>query len=215
MSEESDRPTPPENQSPPPVRRPTPPSGQYQVPPTGQQPPAPPPRQAPPSEQKTPIKPLFSSDQLRSVSEQSAGAAKQAQVMMQQAGIDMEIAAKVIILAVLSGILAAFLDEILGLPTNALRFTFGWMIAALNGPTYLILKGGKPDLAGVIIAAAAGLISLMFWFIIEEIIGGDYGLSFGMNLFKVWLTGIIVGLIGFGWVAGLRYLPKDVLSRFK
>jgi hypothetical protein len=182
------------------------------MPPSGQ--PAPPPRQTTPSEQNRPIKPLFNSDQLRSVGGQSAGAAKQAQAMLEQAGIDMEIAAKVLILAVLSGIVAAFLDEILGLPSNALRFAFGWMIAALNGPTYLIFKGGKPNLAGVIMSAVAGLIALMFWFIIMEIIGGDYGLSFGMNIFKVWLTGLIVGLIGFGWVAMLGYLPKEVLSRF-
>lgn len=133
---------------------------------------------------------------------------------MQQAGIDLELAAKVLVLAAVSGLLAAFLDEILGLPTNVLRFSFGWMIAALSGAAYLVLKG-KPDLGGLIVAGAAGLVALTFWFIIMEIIGGEYGLSFGMNIFKAWLTGIISGLLGYGWVAGLNYLPKDILSRFQ
>jgi hypothetical protein len=186
------------------------------MPPSNQQPPPPASRPAPPPEQKTPIRPIFDHEQLRSMPQQPAAGntAKQAQAMMQQAGIDLEIAVKVLALAVVSGIMAAFLDEILGLPTNALRFTFGSLLAALNGPTYLILKG-KPDLAGAIAAAVAGLLAFMFWFIIMEIIGGEFGPSYGLNIFKVWITGIIVGLLGFGWVAGLHYLPKDILSRLK
>ena len=86
-----------------------------------------------------------------------------------------------------SGLVAAVLDEVLGLPTEALRLTFGWMIAALNGANYAFFKR-HDDRAGLLMSAVAGLVAFVMWFIVMEIIGGDFGLSYGLNVFKAIVT---------------------------
>ena len=97
------------------------------------------------------------------------------------------------------GLAAAVLDEVLGLPTEALRLTFGWMIAALNGANYAFFKR-HDDRAGLLMSAVAGLVAFVVWFIVMKIIGGDFGLSYCLNVFKAIVTGIIAGIIGFGLV---------------
>jgi hypothetical protein len=148
---------------------------------------------------------------------------KRIQGVLDQLGIELNLAIKVLIVAAVSGILAVLLDEILGLPSGALVFSFSWFIAVLNGPTYAFFKG-KDDVPGVIMAGVAGLVTLFVWFIVMKIIGGDVKdiKTFAhhdlltiwfddINILKAMLTGIIVGLIGFGWFAGLRRLPAKFL----
>jgi len=148
---------------------------------------------------------------------------KRIQGILDQLGIELNLAVKVLIVAAVSAILAVLLDEIIGLPSSALVFSFSWMIAALNGPTYAFFKG-KDDLPGVIMAGVAGLVTLFVWFIVMKVIGGDVKdiKSFehhdlltiwfdDINILKAMITGIIVGLIGFGWFAGLRRLPAKFL----
>jgi uncharacterized membrane protein YvlD (DUF360 family) len=131
--------------------------------------------------------------------------------------IDRNIALKVLLVAVISGILAALIDRILDLPTTALIFTLGWFIAVLNGPLYAFFKG-KDDLAGVVMAAVAGFVALLAWFIITKLIGDrdlGYNITYNpadaYNLLKVLLDGVLLGLLGFGWFAGLRRLPAKFL----
>lgn len=138
-------------------------------------------------------------------------------------GIDLNIAIKVLIVAVVSGILAGLLDVILGVPNDVLAFTFGWIIVALNGPTYAFFKG-KDDLAGLVMSAISGMLVYMIWFLVAEIIGDDklstsdsstrIGFQFWFNqltIFKVAFAGILVGMLSFGWYAGLRRLPQKFL----
>lgn len=140
----------------------------------------------------------------------SAGVMRQAEDAVAQFGVDLNLAVKVLIVAAVSGLAAAVLDEVLGLPTSSLRFTFGWMIAALNGATYAFFKH-RDDRAGLVMSAVAGLVAFVVWFIVMEIIGGEFGLSWGLNVFKAIVTGIIGGLIGFGWFALLRKLPDKLI----
>ncbi len=139
-----------------------------------------------------------------------AGAMRQMEDTVAQLGIDLNLGTKVLIVAVVSGLVAAVLDEVLGLPTEALRLTFGWMIAALNGANYAFFKR-HDDRAGLLMSAVAGLVAFVMWFIVMEIIGGDFGLSYGLNVFKAIVTGIIAGIIGFGWFAIMRKLPDKLI----
>lgn len=149
---------------------------------------------------------------------------KRAQTTLAPLGIDFTIAIKVLIIAVVSGLLAALLDQIVGLPTGALAFSFSWFVAALNGPTYAFFKG-KDDLAGVVMAAVAGLVTLFFWFIMLKILVGSnpkieslsahnllvYWFDHYLNILKAMLSGILVGLLSYGWFAGLRRLPAKFI----
>jgi hypothetical protein len=140
------------------------------------------------------------------------GAMSQAEGMLAQLGIDINLAAKALILAVVAGIVAALLDEILGLPTTSLRLAFGWFVPVLAGMTYALLKG-KENVPGLIVGAVAGWFAFLFWFIVMEIIGGEFSLSWGMNVFKVTISGIIMGLLGVGWLALVRILPERIIPR--
>jgi len=170
--------------------------------------PQPPPSQSPPPRTPPPGpgQPIRSPRRAPS----SASAMRQVEDVVDQLGIDLNLGIKVLIVAAVSGLVAAVLDEVLGLPTGSLRFTFGWMIAALNGATYAFFKN-HDDRAGLIMSAVAGLVAFLLWYIVTEIIGGDFGLSWGLNVFKAIVTGIIVGLIGFGWFALMRRLPEKLV----
>ncbi len=159
------------------------------------------------SENQTPPSPQGKPSQGRQADE----VMQQAQQMVTQLGIDINTGIMVLVLAVVSAIVAALLDEILGLPTNALLFTFGWIVAALNGPTYAILKGAY-NLPGLIMSAVAGLVAFLVWYIAYDIVSNSY-LTYNFNVFKTILTGAIVGVVAFGWIVLLHRLPKNLLSR--
>jgi hypothetical protein len=153
---------------------------------------------------------------------QAQDAMKQARAVMDQLGIDLNIAVKVLLVAVLSGVLGLIIDKILGFPTKTFFFTFLWILAALNGPTYAFFKG-KEDLAGLVMSAVAGIVTFLVYFVIFEIITGDMK-AFPADLsdfFEAWvdslnvgksiLSGLVAGLVGFGWFALLRRLPAKIL----
>jgi uncharacterized membrane protein YvlD (DUF360 family) len=134
---------------------------------------------------------------------------KQTQEVLDRFGIEINLAIKVLIAAVIFGAVAAIVDRILSLPTDALVFLFGYIVAAVNGPTYAFLKG-KDNLAGIIMSAVDGFLALLAWWIVAKILGGQVTSKYfadSLNFWKVLLDGIILGLVGWGWYAILRRLP--------
>jgi len=128
--------------------------------------------------------------------------------------IERDLAVKTLILAAASGIFAAVIDRLVLLPTESLLFAFSEFIVALNGPTYAQFKG-KDTLAGAIMSAVNGLVTLILWWISAKIIGtakianpADY-----YNLIELFLEGTLVGLIGFGWFALVHRLQRLKIGR--
>lgn len=143
---------------------------------------------------------------------------KRVQDVLNQLGIDIPIALKVLVLAVVSALLAAILDRILKLPADSLPLLLGGFIAVINGLTYAYLTK-KENLAGAIMAAVAGFVALLIWWIVTKIIGDqDTGFNFTYNPADAWnfgevlLDGVLLGLLGFGWIALLKRLP-DIPKR--
>lgn len=144
----------------------------------------------------------------------------QAQDMLKRAGIDINTAIKALILAAVSGLVAALLDAVIGLPTGALAFAFGWFVAALNGPSYAFFTE-RYKLDGLIMSAVSGLVTLLVWFVVAKIVLGDP--EFGDNMYVYWVDdlnilkamigGLIVGMLGFGWFVLLRRLPEKLIPR--
>jgi hypothetical protein len=145
---------------------------------------------------------------------------KQAQAAMDRLGLDLNLAIKVLIIAVVSGLLGGLLDVIISLPVGVLAFAFGWFLAALNGASYAFYRG-REDLGGIVMAALAGLVTALLWFIIVSLIGDDlkdltepnqhaYLVDWfeELNILKALIGGVLVGLLGFGWFALLRRLPN-------
>lgn len=188
---------------------PSPPPSQAAPPPppsstAGSVPPPPPPsgtpvRGTPPSGQRP------GPDRSQQAQEQAQELVRQAEGMLTNIGVDIPLAIQSLIIAVAAGVLAALLDEILGLPTNALRLAFGWMglIAALSGMVYALVTR-KEDLAALVVGMASGAVAYLVWFIVMEIIADVYG----FNIFKALFSGLILGAIGVGWLMLMRILPK-------
>lgn len=157
---------------------------------------------------------------------------KRAQDMLNQLGIDIPTAITALVLALVTGLVAAIIDRVLGLPdisfkggdslevdlTGNLLF-FGAFIAVLNGATYAFLKE-KVDLGGVVMAAVSGFVAFLVWWIVTKIIGGqeftleseakvnvDYNAADAFNVLELLVDGVVLGLIGFGWFALLKRLP--------
>jgi uncharacterized membrane protein YvlD (DUF360 family) len=142
---------------------------------------------------------------------------KQTQEVLDRFGIEIDVAIKVLIAAVVFGLVAALVDRIFALPSKYLVFFFGYIVAAVNGPTYSFLKG-KDNLAGLIMAAVDGFIAFLAWWILRKILGDQsegvfkYNTADQWNFWKVLLDGVILGLVGWGWFALLRRLPARLLS---
>ncbi len=161
----------------------------------------------------------------RKPSEQAQAAMRQAEVRIKQMGIDIDVAIKVLILALVSGILAALLDAILGLPAGVLAFTFGGFVAVLNGASYAFFTGSY-KLDGLVMSAVSGLVTMFVWYIVASILLGDPEFKDSahdflykgwvdeyVNLPKAMIAGIVAGMLGFGWFALLRRLPKNLIPR--
>ena len=128
--------------------------------------------------------------------------------LLAQLGIDGRLAGRVLIIAVIAAALGALLDEILGLPGTSLRASFGGtLVAGLSGLSYAYFKG-REDAPGLIMAAVAGLVAYLVWYIVSEIIGTVYA----MNIFKAMVSGALAGMLGFGWLALLHRLPDRLLK---
>ncbi len=144
---------------------------------------------------------------------QAGGVGGQALRVLDQLGIETGLGLRVLIIAVVSGVVAAIIDIVLELPTETLWFMFGMgLIAALNGPTYLFAKG-KESIAATIMSAVTGFVALLAWWIITKIAGErDFGYNPAdiLNLLEVLVCGVVVGLLSYGWFALLRWLPGKV-----
>jgi hypothetical protein len=135
----------------------------------------------------------------------------QVQRVLDQLGIETGAGLQVIIVALVSGVVAALIDRILDLPTDALVFMFGWgLIAALNGPLYYLLKGSKESVAATVMAAIGGFLALLAWWIITKLVGErDFGYNPAdqYNLLELLVSGVVVGLLSYGWFVLVRRLP--------
>ena len=109
-----------------------------------------------------------------------------------QRGIDVPVATQAVIVAAAAGVVAALLDEILGLPTTWLLFTFGSVVAALSGMAYVLWKNVVSTPAALM-SIVTGLVAYAAWYIVREIVGDVYG-----NIFKAIVTGGVAGLVGAG-----------------
>ena len=147
---------------------------------------------------------------------QAGEAVQQAERMITQMGIDINAGLVAVIVAVVSGIVTGILDRLFKLPTGTFLFAFGvgaGMIAVINGPVYAILKGGRDSLASAIMAVVSGILALLFWWITTKIVGDyksgpfTYNYADHYSLVKILLSGILGGLVGYGWFALIRRLP--------
>ncbi|MCD4685950.1 MAG: hypothetical protein K8S97_08440 [Anaerolineae bacterium] len=147
---------------------------------------------------------------------------KRAQDMLNQLGIDIPIAITVLVLAAVSGLVAAIFDAVLEMPDFSSNskgdldgnlLFFGAFIVVLNGATYAFLKE-KDNLPGAIMAAVAGFVTFLMWWIVTKVMG-DQEIARGFeinpadafNFLEVIVDGVLLGLIGFGWFAFLKRVP--------
>lgn len=125
--------------------------------------------------------------------------------LLVQLGIDGRLAVRVLVIAVIAAALGALLDEILGLPGLSLQVSFGGiLVAGLSGMSYAYFKG-REDAPGLIMAAAAGLVAYTVWFIVRDIVGFA---GFEMNVLKAMVSGVLAGILGFGWLVLLRTITR-------
>jgi hypothetical protein len=129
---------------------------------------------------------------------------QQAQAVITKLNISLNLAVLVLIIAAVAAVLSALLDVIIGLPTGALWFRFGWFVPALVGLVYPLLRG-KADRGGLAVSVAAGLVFMIVWYILAEILGDTF-----MNFPKALLVGIILSLCGYGWYVLLPFLRDKV-----
>jgi hypothetical protein len=224
-SQGSSPPESPGQVQPPPSMTP-PKTGQFPPPPTGAAPPPPPGQQGPPQQPQQPgqARPPGQHPPPPQQRQFDVGnVTAQAQKVVNAIRLDLNITVKVLIVSFLSGILAALLDQILGVPTPLLVFNFGWMIMALNGPLYSFFKG-KDDIAGLVMSAVAGLLAFTVWFLVLEMIGSDdyspsdsstqdgFKVWFNqLNILKTGLAGILMGMLSYGWFVLMRRLPEKII----
>ncbi len=138
----------------------------------------------------------------------------QAQRILDQLGIEAGLGLQVVIIALVAGVIGALIDRILELPTGTLQFAFGGaLIAALGGPLYYLLKGSKESVAATVMSAVSGFLALLAWWIVTKIIGerGEgifkYNPADALDFLDVLVSGVIVGLLSYGWFVLVRRLP--------
>lgn len=131
--------------------------------------------------------------------------------LLSQFGLDVKMLVRAIVIAVVSGILAAVLDEALSLPTQNVAFTLGGVIGVLNGLNYSCFKrcaDGACFSTGVL----NGWLATMAWYFTMQIIVDDAILIAGMDWFEATITGIVAGAVGFAWFLIVHTVSRQ-LSR--
>ncbi|HEX3052790.1 MAG TPA: hypothetical protein VHP83_19180 [Aggregatilineaceae bacterium] len=131
---------------------------------------------------------------------------RRAQVELDRAGINSDIAAKVLFIALVTGLFAGLFS----LLSADHVLLFGGLIAAVNGITYAIFKR-EEDLAGLIVAMIAGMTAILFWFIMTAIV--DRLDAANLNLFQTLFVGLTFGGLGFSWIALLDFLRERFVSK--
>ncbi len=124
-----------------------------------------------------------------------------------QFNLDRTLVLQTLAIAVISGVLAAIIDEALALPVRNLAMTAGGMVGALNGMTYASLKRCH-DRSCLVTGLVNGWLAYMVWTFAVHVIGSDAGLVPGQNWFEATLTGLITGAFGFGWMAVVQSVPR-------
>lgn len=127
--------------------------------------------------------------------------------LISQLGLDLTLLSQAGLIAILSGILAGILDELLGLPMNNLALTFGGMIGTLNGLTYASMKRCI-DRACLGTGIVNGWLAYMTWYFTLQIITSDSSLIAGTDWFEATITGIVAGALGVVWFAVAYMLPS-------
>lgn len=123
-----------------------------------------------------------------------------------QLGLDVTIVIQTLVIAVVSGAVAALLDELFDLPTRNIALTLGSVVAVLNGLTYASFKRCS-DLACLGTGLLNGWLAYMAWYFTLQVIISDAVLIAGKDWFEATITGIVAGAIGFAWIAAIRYMP--------
>ncbi len=138
----------------------------------------------------------------------------QAQRVLDQLGIETGLGLQTVIIALVAGVIGALIDRILELPTGTLQFAFGGaLIAALGGPLYYLLKGSKESVAATVMGAVNGFLALLAWWIATKLIGEreagilKYNPADNLDFLDVLVSGVIVGLLSYGWFVLVRRLP--------
>lgn len=140
-----------------------------------------------------PVRPALSSGDWR----------RRGEDLLSQLGIDAALAGRTLAFAIIAAVIGALLDEILGLPGVSLRVSFGGtLVAGLSGLSYAYFKG-REDAPGLIMAAFAGMVAYLVWYLVTEIVSDAF-----LNVPKAMVSGAFAGLIGFGWLALLHEIPK-------
>lgn len=128
--------------------------------------------------------------------------------------IESDLATKTLIVAAVSGVIAALIDRIIDLPTMSFLFAFSEFMVALNGPTYALFKG-KDTLGGAVMGAVNGVVTLFLWWITAKMIGTAklVNPADAYNVVRLFWKGALVGLVGFGWFALMHHLPDIPLPK--
>lgn len=127
--------------------------------------------------------------------------------LLGQFGFDTSLVVQTLVVALLSGIVAALLDEGLGLPGANVALTFGGMIGVLNGLTYACFKRCA-DRTCLTTALVNGWLATMAWYLTLRIVVSDAALIAGMDWFEATITGIVAGALGYLWYTVMHAVPK-------
>lgn len=127
--------------------------------------------------------------------------------LLGQFGFDTALVVQTLAIALLSGIIAALLDEGVGLPGENVALTFGGMIGVLNGLTYTCFKR-RADRTGIVTALVNGWVATMAWYFTLQIVVSDAVLISGMDWFEATITGIVAGALGYAWFTIIHSVPK-------
>lgn len=165
-----------------------------------------------PSQTQSPPPPSGQKPAGRPQGEQVQAVLGQAKTMFDRLGIDTDTGVKTLLLAVAFGVIGGILDKIFEFPTGSFYLVFGIWAAVLNGFTYVFFQG-RESLAAVVMAAVNGFVALLLWWIVTKIVGDrtvvagfKYNPADEYSILEVLLTGVVAGLLGFGWYVGLGRL---------
>ncbi len=126
-----------------------------------------------------------------------------------QFNLDRSFVRRVFVIAVLSGLAAALIDTVLGLPAHNLVVTASGLIAVLNGTTYASLKRCA-DRPCLFMGVGMGWLAYMVWYFALQIAGTDSGPILDLDWFEATITGLAAGVFGFAWFALVHRLARRV-----
>lgn len=136
---------------------------------------------------------------------------KYAEDWFAQFGLDITLVGRSLVIALVTGIVAALIDEGLGLPSGVVFLTAGSIVGALNGATYACFKRCH-DRAGLVIGIVSGWLATFAWFLALDVFAHSSPLIFGLDWFEVTITGLLTGLLGFVWSSVTHAIPSRLTT---